>query len=188
MPRHPAIGPFTAALSALVALTSCQGSPEAGQPNTAPPSTTPSTTSTPVDESKAARDAAVAGYRRYVAVINAMTASGGTAVKELPDVASGVELAVAQNQAASYRGRKIKTIGTWEVLWAKTVNIGPSPMHITSASVQACYDTSKTQAVDSTGKSVRVPGTPTRWLDNRQLQLIGGVWKVVKGKNQGAAC
>lgn len=188
MHRRPALG-STAALCALLALTACQGSPEAGHPNTTPTSSPSSTaTTTPVDESKAAGDAAVAAYRHYIAVINAMTASGGTVVKDLPTVASGVELAVSQNQAETYRGEKIKTIGTVEILWAKAVKTGPTASHVTTASVQACYDTSKTQAVDSTGKSVREPGTPTRWLDNRDLQLIAGVWKVTKGKNQGASC
>ncbi|WP_329002949.1 hypothetical protein OHA18_07040 [Kribbella sp. NBC_00709] len=190
MQHRPALGTTAAALSALLALTACQASPEAGHPNTTPTSPPSSTAaaSTPVDESKAAGDAAVAAYRRYIAVINAMTASGGTVVKDLPTVASGVELAVSQNQAETYRGEKIRTIGTVEILWAKAVKTGPATSQVTTASVQACYDTSKTQAVDSTGKSVREPGTPTRWLDNRDLQLVAGVWKVTKGKNQGASC
>ncbi|MER7247982.1 hypothetical protein [Kribbella sp. NPDC000426] len=187
MPRRPALGPTTAVLCALTALTACQGSPEAGHPDPSLTSPAPTATS-PADESKVAGDAAVAAYRRYIAVINAMTASGGTMVKDLPTITSGVELAVSQNQAETYRGEKIKTIGTVEIVWAKAVKTGPTPAHVTTASVQACYDTSKTQAVDSTGKSVREPGTPTRWLDNRDLQLIGGTWKVTKGKNQGASC
>ncbi|NIK56864.1 hypothetical protein [Kribbella shirazensis] len=191
MPRRPAFGTTTAALCALLALTACEGSPEVGQPNTAPvspPSSAASTANTPVDESKAAGDAAVAAYRRYIAVINAMTASGGIAVQDLPKVASGVELAKSQNQAETYRVEKIKTIGGVEVLWAKAVKTGPTGARITTASVQACYDTSKSRAVDASGKNVRAPGTPTRWLDNRDLELIGGVWKVTKGKNQGASC
>ncbi|TCC35048.1 hypothetical protein [Kribbella sindirgiensis] len=188
MPRRPALGPTTAALCALLALTACEGSPEAGRPNTSPTSPPASTASTPVDESKAAGDAAVTAYRRYIAVISTMTASGGTAVQDLPKVASGVELAKSQIQAERYRGEKIKTIGDIEIIWAKAVKTGPPGATITTASVQACYDTSKSRAVDSSGKTVRVPGTPTRWLDNRDLQLIGGVWKVVKGMNQGASC
>ncbi|MEV0789515.1 hypothetical protein [Kribbella sp. NPDC050459] len=121
-------------------------------------------------------------------MINTMTSSGGTAVQDLPKVASGVELAKSQIQAERYRGEKIKTIGGIEIRWVKAVKMGPPGADITTASVKACYDTSKARAVDSTGKTIRVPGTPTRWLDNRDLQLIGGVWKVVKGKNQGASC
>jgi hypothetical protein len=42
--RH--FGPATAAFCALLALTACQGSPEAGRPNTAPSSATPTPTET----------------------------------------------------------------------------------------------------------------------------------------------
>ncbi|MEJ1110794.1 MULTISPECIES: hypothetical protein [unclassified Kribbella] len=122
-------------------------------------------------------------------MINEMTASGGTEVESLPSVAAGVELRVSQIQAENYRGRRIRTIGAPEFIWVKPVKVaGATAGKFTTASIQACLDTSKTQAVDSTGKSVRQPGTPTRWLDNRDLQLIAGSWKVIKGENQGAKC
>ncbi|WP_350277478.1 hypothetical protein [Kribbella sp. HUAS MG21] len=47
MPRRPAFAPAIAALSALLALTACQGSPEAGQPNTTAPSTASSSSPAP---------------------------------------------------------------------------------------------------------------------------------------------
>jgi hypothetical protein len=49
MPSRPALGRATAALCALLALTSCQGSPEAGHPNTTPisPTSTPTAPSPP---------------------------------------------------------------------------------------------------------------------------------------------
>jgi hypothetical protein len=71
MPRRPAFAPAPAALCALLALTACQGSPEAGQPNTtatAPTSTStstaPNTPSTPswTAEEQAAITAATARY------------------------------------------------------------------------------------------------------------------------------
>ncbi|MGW1342965.1 hypothetical protein ACWCOV_18080 [Kribbella sp. NPDC002412] len=131
----------------------------------------------------------MAAYRRYIQVINEMTASGGTEVENLPSVAAGVELRVSEIQAENYRGRKIKTIGIPDVIWAKPIKLGGATAgEFTTASVQACVDTSKTQAVDAAGKSIRPPGTPTRWLDNRDLQLVQGSWKVVKGENQWAQC
>src|SRR5690242_8410344 len=75
MPRRPALGPATAALCAVLALTACQGSPEAGRPNTAPPTTTPtpSTASTPgwTPEEQAAIDAAVTRYKAARTAIDA---------------------------------------------------------------------------------------------------------------------
>lgn len=131
----------------------------------------------------------MAAYRRYIGVIDAMTASGGVSVKDIPAVTTGVELSASQNQAATYRGRKIRTIGSTEIIWVRPVKIGsPGATAITTVMVQACYDTSKTKAVDATGKNIRRPGTPTRWLDDRELRLTQGTWKVQNGRNRGAKC
>jgi hypothetical protein len=74
MPRRPTLGPATAALCAVLALTACQGSPEAGQPNTAPP---PSSTPTPTPtspvwsaEEQTAIDAAKARYAAARAAVD----------------------------------------------------------------------------------------------------------------------
>ncbi len=180
----------TAALTATVATTLPACTPDNPEPPPFTPSTTPaSSASTSPNETEQAGAAAVAAYRRYINVTDAMMASGGTNVKDLPSVAAGVELRASQIEAENYRGQKIRTLGTTEVIWVKPVKLGGASAGMsTTASVQACLDTSKTQAVDSAGKNVKAPGTPTRWLDNRELQLIGGSWKVVKGKNEGAQC
>ncbi|MEJ1110798.1 MULTISPECIES: hypothetical protein [unclassified Kribbella] len=76
MTRRPALGPATAALSALLALTACQASPEAGRPNTTPtsPTATPTPTapSTPewTPEQQAAITAAKARYTAARAAID----------------------------------------------------------------------------------------------------------------------
>ncbi|MEV5966835.1 hypothetical protein AB0L70_34015 [Kribbella sp. NPDC051952] len=182
---------ITAAIIALATLplAACNNDSNATPAPFTPSTTSTSPTSPPPNGSEQAGPAAVAAYRRYIEVIDAMTASGGTDVKDLPLVTAGIELGASQNQAATYRGRKLKTIGSTKIIWAKATMLGaPTAGTITSATVQACYDTSTTQAVDSTGKSVKRPGTPTRWLDNREVRLIAGAWKVVNGKNQGAQC
>ncbi|MEU4602172.1 hypothetical protein AB0F43_04245 [Kribbella sp. NPDC023972] len=180
----------TATIITTVATTLPACSPDNPQPPPFTPSTAPtSATPTPATPSEQAGAAAVAAYRRYIQVTDAMMASGGTEVKGLPSVAAGVELRASQIEAENYRGQKIRSIGTTEIIWVKPVKLDETPAgKFTTATVQACYDTSKTQVVDAAGKSVRLPGTPTRWLDNRDLQLIDGSWRVIKGKNQGAQC
>ncbi|MEV0288632.1 hypothetical protein AB0H36_31320 [Kribbella sp. NPDC050820] len=59
---------------------------------------------------------------------------------------------------------------------------------ITAITVQACYDSSGITAVDATGKSVKKPGTPTRWLDEMQMHLVKGAWKAYYGMNKAATC
>ncbi|WP_133803220.1 hypothetical protein [Kribbella caucasensis] len=122
-------------------------------------------------------------------MIDAMTSSGGVAVKDLPLVTTGIELKASQNQADTYRGRRIRTIGSTEVVWVRAKQPSPSQgSAITAVAVEACYDTSKLKAVDAAGKDIRQPGTPTRWLDSRDVQLVAGSWKVSNGRNRGAKC
>lgn len=70
MTRRPALGPATAALSALLALTACQASPEAGRPNTTPtsPTATPTPTAPSTPEWTPQQQAAItAATARYAA-------------------------------------------------------------------------------------------------------------------------
>ncbi|GAA1691290.1 hypothetical protein GCM10009745_40740 [Kribbella yunnanensis] len=98
MPRRPPLGPATAALCALLALTACQGSPEAGRPNTTPPPTsstpTPTGPSTPAwtAEEQAAIDAA---KTRYVAARAAVDRA-----QEDPSTASHAKLEASGNGGA----------------------------------------------------------------------------------------
>jgi hypothetical protein len=171
-------------------LTACHNNSES---NPTPPPFTPSAAPTSptasASEPTQAADEAIAAYRRYRQVIDAMTNSGGTDVKDIPAVATGVELKATQNQAATYRGRRIRTIGSTEVVWVKPAKVAPANGGgITAVAIQACYDTSRAKAVDATGKNVQVPGTPTRWLDDRDLRFVDGAWKVSNGRNRGAQC
>ncbi len=73
MPRRPALGPATAALCALLALTACQGSPEAGRPNTTPPPSTPTPTAPSTPTWTTEEQGAIAGATsRYAAAIAAV--------------------------------------------------------------------------------------------------------------------
>lgn len=177
-------------LTAALLLTACDGnSGGSATPPPFTPSTAPTSASTPVDPAALAGSEAVAAYRKYRQVIDTMTASGGQDVKGLDSVTTGVELKASLNQAATYRGRKIHSVGSIKVLWVRPVKVGsPSAGLISTATVQACYDTADAKAVDANGKSVRPPGLPTRWLDNRDLKLVDGAWKVAIGKNEAAKC
>ncbi|GAB2579314.1 hypothetical protein [Kribbella endophytica] len=177
-------------LAVAVALTACDSN--AGGSATPPPftpSAAPTTASTPTDPSAAAGVAAVEAYKRYRQVIDTMTGSGGTDVKDLPSVTTGLELEASKNQAVTYQGRKVHTVGQIKVLWARPGTISaPVDGKVVAVSVQACYDTTNIKAVDAAGKNVRPPGTPDRWLDNREVKFVGGSWKVANGRNQAAKC
>lgn len=156
-------------------------------PSAAPTSTTSSPSATP---QQTAGPAAEAAYRRYVAVKDAVQASGGQDVSELPKVATGIILKSELNQAATFKGRKWRGVGQVEVVWTKSLKVGPAGAggEITDVTVQACLDSSKASAVDATGKSVKKPGTATRWLDEMQMKHVQGAWKASYGMNKAAQC
>ncbi|MFI6831235.1 hypothetical protein ACIBG5_29325 [Kribbella sp. NPDC050241] len=83
MTHRPALGPAAAAICALLALTACQASPEAGHPNTTPtsPSPTPTAPSTPTwtPEEQQAITAATTQYTTARAAIDAALHSPSTA-------------------------------------------------------------------------------------------------------------
>jgi hypothetical protein len=89
MPRRPAFLPATAAICALLALTACQGSPEAGRPNTTSASASPTPSPTPTaspssrwtPEEQAAITAAKARYISARAAIDAALNSPTAATK-----------------------------------------------------------------------------------------------------------
>jgi hypothetical protein len=177
-------------LAAALTLTACDSnSGGSATPPPFTPSPAPTSASAPPDPAAAAGVAAVEAYRRYRRVIDAMTGSGGTEVKDLPSVTTGLELEASKNQAVTYQGRKIRTVGQIKVLWVRPGKVSaPVDGKVDAVTVQACYDTTNIKAVDAAGKNVRPAGTPDRWLDNREVKLVDGSWKVANGRNQAAKC
>jgi hypothetical protein len=130
------------------------------------------------------------GYRRFLAQKDATAASGGKNIGGLSAVATGAILGAELNQAATFRARKWQGVGQTKVLWTKALKVGPigADGKIAEVTVQACYDSSESTAVDATGKSVKKPGTPTRWLDEMRMRMSGGAWKAYYGVNKAARC
>ena len=192
MPRHPALGPTAAALSALLTLTACKGSPEAGRPNTAPtsPSSASTPTPTPTDSSASQAAAAQTAYRAYMAAKVSTATSGGKNVAGLSKVATGIMLKTELNQAATYRGQGWHAIGNIVVVWTKPLKMGAAGAdgQIAEITVQACLDASKATTVDAQGKNVKDPGTPTRWIDEMQMHFAQGTWKAYYGMNRASQC
>ncbi|QNE21730.1 hypothetical protein F1D05_32185 [Kribbella qitaiheensis] len=182
----------TVGLAVVSLVAACDNAPSG---SATPPPFTPSPAPTSAVTTSAAPQAAAAagaqaGYRKYIEVKDATQASGGSDTKGLSQVAIGAILGSELNQAATFRARKWRGTGKVEVIWTKVLKFGPTGTdgQISEVTVQACYDSSKSVAVDASGKSVKKPGTPTRWLDEMQMRANGGAWKASFGLNKAAAC
>ncbi|TCO35683.1 hypothetical protein EV652_101568 [Kribbella steppae] len=173
MTRRPALGLATAALCALLALTACQGSPEAGRPNTTPtsPTTTPTPTptapSTPTwtPEQEAAITAAKARYTAARAATDAALHSPSTATRaKLEQAGNGGEWIIQvlgdvkfNQDHGWYQEGKVVI----ESMSAASVTMnGPQP----EVRLTVCLDTSKTSIrYQETRKPVPVgPGNGDR--------------------------
>jgi len=186
---------WTALATAAVAVTACDSAADKG--NTPPPitptsqTTSPTPSTTPTDPAQAAVAGAKAGYRRFIAAVDTTAASGGRSIEGLSKVATGTMLASELNQAATFRGRKWHSVGKQQVIWTKAQKVGtPNAKGVVSeVTVQACLDTSRATAVDASGKSIKAPGTPTRWIDDMTMRQVDGAWKAERAESRvGAKC
>lgn len=125
-------------------------------------------------------------YLVYLAVMDAMTASGGEKTSQLKKVATGIALRAATDQAKAYRKRNLHTAGRTRVRWARTVDLTGAKATYGPVTVRACYDAAK--PVDAKGRSALREGAPTRWLEEMQMRPEGGVWKASFAKTTDANC
>ncbi|WP_130440686.1 hypothetical protein [Kribbella rubisoli] len=93
--------------------------------------------------------------------------------------ASGVMLKAETIEAEKFRGYKWRSVGHLQVVWIKPLTIGKPDAQgqINDLILSACVDSSKAGAVDSKGKSVRLPGTPAQTVDEMRMRRIQGAWK-----------
>jgi hypothetical protein len=122
-------------------------------------------------------------YRRYMAALDAMTASGGRTTGQLETVAAGAALRAAQDEARVYTGRNLHTEGRTVVVWARTAGTKGG-----QASVRACLNSKAAQPLDGSGHAAMKAGAPTRWLDEALVRRTGGTWKVVATRLRPAGC
>jgi hypothetical protein len=201
MTPRPALGPALAALCALLTLTACNGSPEAGRPNTTPPSptATPTSTTPSIPGWTAEQQAAItAAKARYVAA----RAAAGVALHD-PENADRNQLEAAGNGGAwlasiveyivYLRDRSLYQSGD-----AKIVSTSPASVDLDAVQpvvvLKTCIDgSSGMMRYRKTGKPVPVATTAggTRHTVNARLVYARAktgakMWFLVEEKTVGS--
>lgn len=147
-----------AALTALLALTACNG----GEPTTTEPTSTPTpteTTSAPTDPKDQAVDDATAALQRYFDVTNELRNNPQLPLKRLETVAISSGLLYTQQEFRLYREEKgitrtgDATFEVQKVLEISLDNSNPEKGQVPTVKLQVCWDRSKTDAVDQNGES-----------------------------------
>jgi len=178
-----------AGILALPLLASCDGDQEATPSTPAGLTVSPSPTavSSPADPKQVAAAGAVAGYKRWVAGIYRMQASGGKNVSMLPAISVGTQLVLDRSQARQLGQESVHAQTPARVLWARAVTSGAGAggtiVHIT---VTACQDVSVARWVDANGHSAVIAGRPPRLVDTAEMRLVGATWKAALVTNKQA--
>ena len=127
-------------------------------------------------------DPVVNAYYSYRVALDVMMRSGGKTTKQLVPVMTPDMYRSISQQAKYYRTKRLHNTGVTKVLWAKRTLVANGVI------VRACYDTKLARTVDSQGKSVLAPQTPTRWLDEMRVEQVQGKWVVDGGRTTPEKC
>jgi hypothetical protein len=163
----------------VLAAAACDNSGSATPPPFTP-STAQTTTTTPsATPTSTGPDGAVEAYRQFIAATDVMARSGGEDVSGLRKWASGTMLGAELNQAATFKGRKWRSVGQQKVVWAKVLNVGtPGPNgEVNEVIVEACVDSSQAIASGPDGKPIRPANAPTQLVDRMKMVYASGAWK-----------
>lgn len=185
-----------AALTALLALTACNG----GEPTTTEPTSSPTptaTTSAPADPKDQAVDDATAALDRYMALTNQMRQNPKIPLDRLKTVAISTGLIYTQQEFRGYQKRPdVTQTGdvTYElqkVLEVSLDNSNPQKGQVPTIQLQVCLDRSKAEAVDENGNSVVNPdrldrSVATYWISNYDFKKNPRkAWKVSSFQSTG---
>jgi hypothetical protein len=127
-------------------------------------------------------DPVVNAYYAYRAALDVMMRSGGKATEQLGQVMTPELFRSIGQQAKYYLTKRLHNTGVTKVVWAKRALLANGVI------VRACYDTKLARTVDSQGRSVLPPKTPTRWLDEMRVEQLQGRWVVDGGRTYPEKC
>jgi hypothetical protein len=127
-------------------------------------------------------DPVVNAYYAYRAALDVMMRSGGKATEQLSAVMTPELFRSIGQQAKYYITKRLHNTGVTKVVWAKRTLLSNGVI------VRACYDTKLARTVDSQGRSVLPPTTPTRWLDEMRVEQLQGKWVVDGGRTYPDKC
>lgn len=179
---------------ALAAVTSCAAS----EPSTSPTGETshgsPTSTATPTSDTDAASKAATETVSDYFGVLDELRQDHDRSLDALTAVATSTQLTVQKQLLENERSRKLRQVGSTDLakVSVESVNLDnsdPKAGKVPTVMVDICWDVSKADLIDPTGKSVvspdRVEVGWTRYTvanyDYQTDPLTG--WRVASGKD-----
>lgn len=160
-----------------VAVTACASSvSEDVQPLSSPTATTaattstaPTTSATPSSPSDAATTDAASAVRNYFSVVDDLRGDPTKGLKQLKAVATSIQLSAVGTLIRRQRGEGQRQTGTTVIreLKVQSVNLAnsdPGTGEVPTVLIDVCWDVSKVDMLDESGKSIVSPNRPdTGW-------------------------
>lgn len=181
----------------LVAVSACGGSDTDPPPTSEPSSTSPSsptTSASPTSPSDAASADATESVRSYFTVVDQLRSDPAADLKKLRSVATSAQLNAVENLIGRQRDEGQHQTGTTAIkeLQVQSVNLDntdPKAGKVPTVVIDVCWDVSKVDVLDRSGKSTISPDRPdTGWTSytvanyDYAADPTGG-WRVATGQD-----
>lgn len=163
---------LTTATAVAIAMGGCasDGNDPAAIPTPTSSSPAPTTTSpTPQSDSEIASEAASALVAKYYATVDRLGQQPSESLDALSTVATGVQLSAQQTALKSQRKANQKQVGNTKIakLDVQSVNLDnsdPDAGKVPTVQIDVCWDVSRVDVIDATGKSIVSSSRPdTGW-------------------------
>jgi hypothetical protein len=181
----------------LAAVAACGGSdtdpPATAEPSSMSPSS-PTTSSSPSSPSDAATADATEAVRSYFTVVDQLRSDPAAGLKKLKSVATSAQLNAVETLIGRQRDEGQRQTGTTAIneLQVQSVNLDnsdPKAGKVPTVVIDVCWDVSKVDVLDKSGKSIVSPDRPdTGWTRytvanyNYAADPTGG-WRVATGQD-----
>jgi hypothetical protein len=181
----------------LAAVSACGGSDTDPPPTSEPSSTSPSsptTSSSPSSPSDAASAAATDAVRSYFAAVDQLRSDPAADLKELKSVATSAQLNAVETLISRQRDEGQRQTGTTALneLKVQSVNLDnsdPNAGKVPTVVIDVCWDVTKVDVLDESGKSIVSPDRPdTGWTrytvaNYKYAADPTGGWRVATGQD-----
>ena len=180
----------------LVAVSACGGNSE--DPPPSPPASsstsTPTTSASPTSPSDTATADATAAMRDYFSVVDQVGQDPVSDLKRLKTVATSTQLSAVQTLLRRQHDQGQRQVGTTAInkLTVQSVNLDnsdPSAGKVPTVVIDVCWDVSKVDVLDKSGKSIVTPNRPdTGWTrytvaNYKYAADPTGGWRVATGQD-----
>ena len=181
----------------LAAVSACGGSdtdpPATAEPSSSSPSS-PTTSASPSSPSDAASADATEAVRTYFAVVDQLRSDPATHLKKLKSVATSAQLNAVETLIGRQRDEGQRQTGTTAIseLKVQSVNLDnsdPKAGKVPTVVIDVCWDVSKVDVLDKSGKSIVSPDRPdTGWTrytvaNYKYAADPTGGWRVATGQD-----